>query len=289
MPTFYFTRFRALGPRFFNDVFALDTQTGILTQVSTNPRGGRYYDTARFRLNSSGSDALYTDTFGHPADKCGLFTAPVNSTGFPPMGVEFPAAGDFPYSADWCNGDLDIVCATTHALVVINRESRNATTLRTGVDSFFSVSASPDGQRIAYVEELGAFSSNLYVCALDGSGQQVLSQVGVNGEYGMPAWSPDGSEIAYPLRVREGDGAVTSLNAVRVDGAIHRTLLPPDPLHLLDPVWAQGGIYLTVTEAGSQEQRGSIFYRSDTGGDLIRVTTAPPGEYGMDSPSCWRA
>lgn len=287
MPTLYFTRFRALGPRFFNDVFALDTQTGALTQVSSNPRGGRHYDTSHFHLNSSGSDALYIDSFGHPLDKVGLFTAPVNSTGFPPMGVEFPAAGDFPYSADWCNGDLDIICATTHALVVINRESRNATTLRTGEESYYSVSASPDGQRIAYVEDLGAFSSNLYVCALDGSGQQVLSQVGVNGAYGMPVWSPDGSEIAYPLRVREGDRAVTSLNAVRVDGAIHRTLLAPDPVGLLDPVWAQGGIYLTVEDADSSK-RGSIYYRPDTGGGLVRVTTAPPGEYGMDSPSCWR-
>lgn len=54
---------------------------------------------------------------------------------------------------------------------------------------------SPDGQRIAYGEDVGGGTTQIFVCAGDGSNRVQLT-TGAPGANG-PMWSPDGTRIAY--------------------------------------------------------------------------------------------
>ena len=62
------------------------------------------------------------------------------------------------------------------------------------IDDGLAPSVSPDGARVAYVR-LGAQKPALYVASVDGSGARRVSQRPASQE--TPAWSPDGTEIAF--------------------------------------------------------------------------------------------
>ncbi len=74
-------------------------------------------------------------------------------------------------------------------------------------------SASPDGTRIAFenrVGELDAYSSDIYVMNADGTGRVNLTRYPYT--YQHPAWSPDGSRIAFSSS-RAGSSDIWVVNA----------------------------------------------------------------------------
>lgn len=133
---------------------------------------------------------------------------------------------------------------------------------------------SPDGSRIAFLEE---FSDGLYaiwVVNADGTGQRRVADVGNCGGGGCTwglSWSPDGSRLAF-LSVALADAtpgsAEIGLHVVRADGSGGRQIVRLDPA--VDSPYGQffawspngsriafvrGGQLFTVAVDGADEQR----------------------------------
>lgn len=86
---------------------------------------------------------------------------------------------------------------------------------------------SPDGNRIVYTRQSGAYGE-VYVANADGSGETRLSPEGVASH--NPVWSPDGKRIAY-RRYDGSNAAAATLWVMNADGSGQSQLIP----ETLDP------------------------------------------------------
>ncbi len=98
---------------------------------------------------------------------------------------------------------------------------------------------SPDGTRIAYVVDIGAFTQSLWIMEADGTGQFPVTLPA--GPLFGPTWSPGGTQLAFS---RQAPGEVMSLQfdvfVVNADGTgeIDITLSDYDEI---DPSWSPDG------------------------------------------------
>ena len=144
-------------------------------------------------------------------------------------------------------------------------------TIARDVDS--NVTFSPDGQHIAYVRqndpEVGKY--RLLMASMDGSGERVL-QIGPTSEFPQYlAWSPNGNEITYSLRlIEQGLGAIDIFD-VRA-GKARRFLTVKDkfPYELK---WSPDGrtLFTDYVQRGANFSRGQIGFFT-AGGDIDPIT-----------------
>jgi Tol biopolymer transport system component len=138
--------------------------------------------------------------------------------------------------------------------------------------------ASPDGRRIALVMNVtyGApdlAEGDLFVANRDGSGLVRLTSM--PGLEHQPAWSPDGSRIAF-RSVRDGRGDVWVLDLASGQA----TNITPDPVPLTGderyPAWSPDGLRIvyTSTITGNAE----LWTMADDGSGKERLTTTPAYE-----------
>jgi len=185
-------------------------------------------------------------------------------------------------------------------LDVVNLDGSNRRSLYDSDAGSSSPKWSPDGQRILF--SIGSYEDwcfGLWTVNADGSGARQLGGAAVGRPYGqgndcfsgnvssladgwLPAWSPDGSEIAFVSDNARGH----SIHVARADGSA-RQLRVPGPAY--DPDWTPDG-RLIYTKGDLFRFRGpSRIFISDGGTErqLIPDATAPARPSYGDSQAVW--
>jgi Tol biopolymer transport system component len=150
----------------------------------------------------------------------------------------------------------------------------------TGTNNDQGAAFSPDGRQLVFTR---IAEGDLFVVNLDGTGLRNLTNDPEGQEY-EPAWSPDGTRIAYQRDTSAGEGSIYSIAA---DGTGRTSLTPEqspaptcDPDHKSrssDPSWSPDGTRIAFTGSsvcvGTQSQYGTdIWIMSPTGAGKVNLT-----------------
>jgi Tol biopolymer transport system component len=139
----------------------------------------------------------------------------------------------------------------------ITRDSNNHT----------SPAVSPDGTKIAYEFEIG----EIHIVPISGNGNPIKISLGTSGGYaGHPAWSPDGTRIAF-LGHEPGD-IHHIFTASALDGTGIQVLNPKQECDFsCGPSWSSDGTRIAYS-AFDNRSRSQIFTISASGGQYIPLT-----------------
>lgn len=152
--------------------------------------------------------------------------------------------------------------------------------------AFVAACGGGDGEEAAHSEGEIAFTVNdsgwneVWVMAADGSGRRRLTEVeppeNDAAGSGSPAWSPDGTHIAFAAQVGtlEEDQRLTEIYVMRADGTDTRRLTTNDALDG-SPSWSPDGeriAFARIVEPGSATARGGIFVMDADGGNERQLT-----------------
>jgi Tol biopolymer transport system component len=163
---------------------------------------------------------------------------------------------------------------------------------------------SPDGKEIVFERGVGTNGSHLFAIGADGTGLRPITGSSIPeapvprpiGERAgwtgyvpldeeasasemMPAWSPDGSRIAF-VRVVEGprhDGFAHHLFTVSADGTDER-LVTTGRVHDLDPSWSPDGARLVFNRYTDEER---LPHPSGGSGSAVRLWLIHPDGSGL--------
>jgi dipeptidyl aminopeptidase/acylaminoacyl peptidase len=141
-----------------------------------------------------------------------------------------------------------------------------------GDASVFTFDLSPDGRRLAYMQQF----VGLFVRDLDRGVSTPLLSVETGAQ--DPVWSPDGRQIAYGFNRGDRQGVA----AMAADGGAERVLLDSTPIRTFLDDWSSDGRYLAGHQRGS-DSRGVIIPVGDAGASPLVFATASKGR-GIDEP-----
>jgi Tol biopolymer transport system component len=171
-------------------------------------------------------------------------------------------------------------------LYVMNADGSGLQKLTNSPGCDFDPAWSPNGTRIAFISYRDG-NYEIYVMNADGSGQVNLTNNPADdgssgiGSLGIPAWSPDGSKIAFPSD-REGNFKIHAMSA---DGSgVSR--LTNSTLSDRSPVWSPDGTRLAFVRVGDCGfhclPRRDIYVMNADGSAQVNLTNNT-GHY--DSPA----
>lgn len=151
------------------------------------------------------------------------------------------------------------------------------------------LSWSPEGQRIAFVREpAGGGDREIYAIRADGSGLSDLSNDPTSDDL-EPAWSPDGSQIAFSGPLHPSGSTGGDLWLMDADGSNKRPLV-----HLMNgdsdgayPAWSPDGstIAFTANDGTGYYHVWSVPAAGGTNSELI--TNRVPGSNPVDEDVDW--
>lgn len=123
---------------------------------------------------------------------------------------------------------------------------------------------SPDRRFLVYVDEyLNTGISTLYITPVDGRTTSRLTPPEVGGF--EPAWSPDGTRIAF------SDGGI---NVIDIDG----TNLNQVVANGYQPCWSPDGLSIAFSRGKSDEGTGKNIYSINVDGSGLKQWTDAPGD-----------
>jgi TolB protein len=143
---------------------------------------------------------------------------------------------------------------------------------------------SPDGTKIAFIDQPGTIGTLYVMNAAGGAVRQVT-----DGQFDArwPSWSPDGRSIAFEHTIATASGASSEIDVVNVDGSGLRRVVSDGA----EPAWGPGGKKIAFTRPGPLgNERIHIVSPDGTGVQLVadphdeceayvEPTWSPDGEY----------
>jgi TolB protein len=110
---------------------------------------------------------------------------------------------------------------------------------------------SPDGRRVAFTHSFAnpndPFDQNMLLAVVDADGQNVRTLTTAPMRSRHPAWSPDGSRIAFHY---QDDGFTYGIAVVNADGSGLARLSGAREAAYTSPVWSAAGTHLTYERHG---------------------------------------
>ena len=118
---------------------------------------------------------------------------------------------------------------------------------------------SPDGQQVAFQAGVDG-SWDIWIAHIDGSGARVLVDcVAPCIDMDAPAWSPDGTSVAYSRLEEHGDDLPSSLDVVEVaTGVVKTVVATPSGVQVTEPRWSPDGRSLVVTLEDHRAANGEL-------------------------------
>lgn len=175
--------------------------------------------------------------------------------------------------ASWSRRDIDLVVVQCRrsggddVLLVIHLDGRVVRTLATGSRRVEDPSVSPDGRTVVFWRgpDGGPDGGSLYTVPVDGSAAPTRLTDRPAGSDADPAWSPDGTTLAFRRRTpgRRGD-----VYLMKADGSLVRRLVG-GPANEEKPAWSPDGTrLLVVSDRG--KGGGVDLYRVDADGTGLK-------------------
>jgi len=129
----------------------------------------------------------------------------------------------------------------------------------------FSPDWSPDGQQLVFVLDFDINDSNFDIYRSDADGSNVVQLTSHEADDHEPAWSPDGTKIAFGSR-RDGNWELFTMNA---DGSnIQNISNSPD--HEQRPAWSPDGSRIAFQS--NRDGNWEIYVMNADGTDVQRLT-----------------
>jgi TolB protein len=158
-------------------------------------------------------------------------------------------------------------------IFVMNADGTGAVNITNNADFALTPAWSPDGTRIAYTTDrdydidFTEFATEIYLLNADGS-QPVNITNHNTADDGHPAWSPDGSRIAFHTN-RDGNFEIYVMNA---DGS-NPVNLTRHAAQDFNPTWSPDGSKIAFET--DRDGNSEIYVMSADGTNLVRVTNNP--------------
>jgi Tol biopolymer transport system component len=135
-------------------------------------------------------------------------------------------------------------------VMVMRPDGSRRQRLTTDQAVYAAPTVSPDGQTIAVASRLGGSWGGIYLLNRFGGGRTKL--VGHSTFDGSPAWSPDGTKLAFRSEVPTLDGNVGRIFVINRDGTGLRQLSPEPTDYGYDdgPAWSPDGTRVLYSHTG---------------------------------------
>jgi uncharacterized protein YjdB len=244
------------------------TGAAVATVVPTEPTE---FDLVYHRHSNSGDSELFVLTPGTGTAPQRLNAGTVSRTPTPsPSGSRIAFAVSMTLQI---GGRIDDIFA-------VDRNGMNMKQLTNLAGADDSPAWSPNADRIAF-HHWDALRSDIWIMNADGSAPQNLTgDMPAEGYRSEPAWSADGSRIAFSERQSGPNGTTSSIWIMNADGSGRQAVISDSPAFDASPTWSPDGTRLAFVRFYGAEADITIVRIAD--GSLTRLPLA-----GLEGKPAW--